>query len=194
MDPHSASQQFPSFPFVFLVADLSGYARSFRHRTDEEMADFLDQYYGMAESVISDADGKIIKFMGDSVLARFVPERVPEAVAAAVTLSTRVEKLATEAGLTLSLGANLHLGTAVETELGQGSSRRVDVVGRSVNQAFLLGRGPGIRISEAVYRKLPSGERTPWEKNRPPAVYVLASGREPYEGRGKTANENATRW
>ena len=194
MDPRSASQQFPSFPFVFLVADLSGYARSFRHRTDEEMAEFLGQYYGIAESVISDAYGKIIKFMGDSVLARFVPGKAAEAVAAAVTLTTRVEKLAAEAGLAVSLGANLHLGTAVEAELGQGSSRRLDVVGRAVNQTFLLGKGPGIRISEAVYRKLPSGERTPWEKNRPPAVYVLASGRQPYEGRGKTANENATRW
>jgi class 3 adenylate cyclase len=194
MDPHDESPQFPSFPFVFLVADLSGYARAFRHQTDEQMAGFLDEYYALAESVISDGGGKVIKFMGDSVLARFVPEEAPVAVAAAVALSTQVERLAEQSGLSVSLGANIHLGTAVEAELGQGSSRRLDVIGRAVNQAFLLGKGPGIRISEAVYRKLPSGERTPWEKNRPPAVYVLASGRPPYEGMGKTANENAIRW
>ena len=66
MAPQSAPRQFSSFPFVFLVADLSGYARAFRHRTDEEMASFLDQYYALAESAVSDAGGKIIKFMGDS--------------------------------------------------------------------------------------------------------------------------------
>ena len=194
MAPQSAPRQFSSFPFVFLVADLSGYARAFRHRTDEEMASFLDRYYALAESAVSDAGGKIIKFMGDSVLARFVPENAAQAVAAAVALSTQVEKLAADEELPMSCGANLHLGTAVEAELGNGPSRQLDVVGRAVNQAFLLGKGPGIRISEAVYRKLPSGERTPWEKNRPPAVYVLASGRPPYEGKGKNPNENAARW
>ena len=194
MAPHSAPRQFSSIPYVFLVADLSGYARAFRHRPDEEIASFLDRYYGLAESVVSDAGGRIIKFMGDSILARFVPENAAQAVAATVALSTQVEELAAGAELPMSFGANLHLGPAVEAELGEGPSRRLDLVGRAVNQAFLLGRGPGIRISEAVYRKLPSGERTPWEKNRPPAVYVLAGGRPPYDGLGKTPNENAARW
>ncbi len=194
MDPHPGSQQFPSFPFVFLVADLSGYARSFSQRGDGEMAGFLDQYYHLAESVISEGGGRIIKFMGDSILARFPAEEATKAVAAAVSLSTQIDRLAEDEGLAMSLGANLHLGSAVEEELGQGPSRRVDLVGRAVNQTFLLGRGPGIRISEPVYRKLPSGERTPWEKNRPPAVYTFASGGQPYEGRGKSPNENAMRW
>ena len=174
MDPHADPQSFSSFPFVFLVADLSGYARAFRERTDEEMAAFLDGYYRLTESVISEGGGKVIKFMGDSVLARFPAEKAPEAVAAAVGLSDQVERFAADKGLPMSVGANLHLGTAVEAEFGQGSRRRLDIVGTAVNQTFLLGRGPGIRISEPVYRKLPSGERTPWEKNRPPAVYTLA--------------------
>ena len=194
MDPHADSQQFPSFSFVFLIADLSGFARSFRQRSDEEMAGFLDLYYRLAESVISERDGRIIKFMGDSILARFPADEAPKAVDAAVSLSTQVNQLADREDLAMSLGANLHLGAAVEAELGQGPSRRIDLVGRAVNQTFLLGRGPGIRISEPVYRKLPSGERTPWEKNRPPAVYTLASGGQLYETRGKSANENAARW
>jgi class 3 adenylate cyclase len=70
-------------------------------------------------------------------------------------------------------GLSVHMGPAVEAELGTGSSRRSDVIGRTVNQTFLMGRGSGIRISEPVYRKLPSGERAPWSKNRPPAVYVV---------------------
>jgi hypothetical protein len=63
-----------------------------------------------------------------------------------------------------------------------------------VNQTFLLGRGAGIRISEPVYRKLPSAERTPWIKNKPPAVYVLEAAGEILGGMGKTAAENAARW
>jgi hypothetical protein len=77
--------------------------------------------------------------------------------------------------LPLALGANVHLASVIEGELGTGSSRRRDVVGRGVNHAFVLGRGPGIRISEPVYRSLPSGARSAWIKHKPPAVYELGT-------------------
>ncbi len=169
---------FPSTPLVIAVVDLTGYAAAFRTHSDADMARFLDWYYGIAETVITGAGGRIIKFIGDSILAVFDPERASQAVAAAVTMETQVLKLATGHHIPVTLGANLHLGPVVEAEFGEGSSRRPDVVGRAVNQTFLLGRGSGIRISEPVYRKLPNEERTRWEKNEPPAVYVLGEGGE----------------
>jgi hypothetical protein len=48
-------------------------------------------------------------------------------------------------------------------------------MGAGVIHVFRMGAGPGVRISEPVYRKLPSGERTPWRKNQPPATYTLES-------------------
>lgn len=179
---------------VFVVADLSGYHRGFRTHSDAEMAAFLDRFYVASEEIVVSFGGRVIKFLGDAVLAAFDEGAGPEAVAATVSLETAVARIAVDSGLDLRLGANIHAGEAVAAELGAGSSRRHDVIGRAVNQTFLLGRGGGIRISERVYRQLPSPDRSPWDKKKPPTVYVLGDGPEPYESLRKTAAENAVRW
>jgi len=187
-------EEFPSSTLVVLVADLAGYALAFRTRSDAEMVRLLDRYYRVAEGVITESGGRVVKFMGDSVLAVYEESDGPIAVAAAVMLEAAVASLSRDLGFQVSLGVNVHLGSVIEAELGSGRTRRPDVFGRTVNQAFLLGRGPGIRISEPVYRKLPSGERTPWTRNRPPAVYGLGDDAGVYEGLRKAASENASRW
>lgn len=187
-------EEYPSTPLVILLVDLAGYAALFRTHSDADMACFLHRYYTVGDQVISDQGGRVVKFIGDSILAVFPQTHAPHAVAAAVTLEVVVARIANKVGLSVTVGANVHMGPAVEAELGRGASRRPDIVGRAVNQTFLLGRGPGIRISEPVYRKLPSAERTPWDKNKPPAVYALGERGEPYAGLRKTAGENALRW
>lgn len=193
MRPDSPPRFHSSRVLVF-VGDLAGYATACRGRTDVEVAEFLDRYYALADRVLSESGGRVVKFMGDAVLAVFPPDHAADAVRAAVALEVVVGRLASELDLPIAAGANLHLGPAVEASLGRGPGARPDVVGRTVNQAFLLGRGPGVRISEPVYRSLPSGERSGWTKNRPPAVYVLGEGGEPYEALRKSAAENALRW
>jgi hypothetical protein len=47
------------------------------------------------------------------------------------------------------------------------------VLGAGVNHVFRMGSGPGIRVSEPVYRKLPSDARAPWTKRRAPATYTF---------------------
>jgi class 3 adenylate cyclase len=190
----SPTEAFTSRTIVLLVADLDGYARAFRSKSDPEMVHFLDRYYGIAEDTIRESGGWIVKFIGDAVLAAFDEQDAARAVSVAVALREQVEQLGWEAGIPVGLGVNLHMGSAVVADLGKGPSRRRDVIGRTVNQTFLLGRGRGIRLSEPVYRKLPSGERTPWTKNKPPAVYILGGSGEPPSGPGKSSTENAARW
>ncbi len=194
MASHPTAAQFPSAPMIILVADLTGYTRGFLSHSDSEMAGFLDRFYRMAEGVIEEQGGKIIKFIGDAVLSVFSPDAATEAVVAALTMRQAAETLADDIGLDFRFGANIHFGEAVATELGAGSSRRHDVIGRTVNQTFLLGGGGGIRLSERVYRKLPSGQRSPWEKRKLPTVYVLDDSGEPYAVFGKSPSENAQRW
>lgn len=45
------------------------------------MAVFLDEYYGLCESIIGRQHGKIVKFMGDVCLAVFAPEYAESALA-----------------------------------------------------------------------------------------------------------------
>jgi hypothetical protein len=79
-------------------------------------------------------------------------------------------------------------------EFGSGPTRAYDVIGRGVNQTFLLGRGTGIRISEPVYRSLPSAARSPWTKHKPPAIYHLAEPGVLLGGLGKDPAANTVRW
>ncbi len=194
MASHPTVAQFPSAPMIILVADLTGYARGFLSHSDAEMASFLDRFYRMADDLIEEHGGRIIKFIGDAVLSVFPPDAASDAVATAVAMRQAAVHLAEDVGLDFSLGANIHFGEVIATKLGTGAGRRYDVIGRTVNQTFLLGRGGGIRLSERVYRKLPSGERSPWEKRKPPAVYVFGESGEPYEALGKSPSENAQRW
>ena len=128
------------------------------------------------------------------MLSIFPPDAASEAVAAANVMQRAIADLTLDIGLDFRLGANVHFGKVIAKEFGTGSSRRYDVIGRAVNQTFLLGRGTGIRLSERVYRKLPSSERSPWDKRKPPAVYVLEDSGEPYAGLGKSPAQNAERW
>jgi class 3 adenylate cyclase len=191
MASRPAVEDFSSSRFIFLVADLTGYHRGSRSHSDEALALFLDRFYGLAERAITAGGGEIVKFMGDAVLAIFPPDRAAGAVAATVTFQREAAKLAADHGLDMALGANLHLGSAVLAELGAGKSRRRDVIGRAVNHTFMLGRGAGIRITEPLYRLLPSGERSPWEKHKPPAVYVLTD--QP-DAAPRIAPGDAVRW
>lgn len=194
MASRTSPEDFSSTKLVVLVADLTNFHRGFRTRTNEEMAAFLDRFFSMSESVITEAGGRIVKFLGDAVLAIFQPEDAARAVAATVTMQTISEEMARQIGLEMKLGANLHAGPVVSAELGSGSSRRFDIIGLVVNQTFMLGGGQGIRLSERMYRMLPSEERSPWDKYKPPAVYVLGESAEPYAVTRSSAAKNIQRW
>ncbi|HUQ40187.1 MAG TPA: hypothetical protein VM030_08505, partial [Acidimicrobiales bacterium] len=121
--------------------------------------------------VVSSHDGEVVKWLGDGCLAVFAADNAPGAVAAARACSDSVRALAQDLALPLELGANVHLCTVADGEFGPQNRR--DVVGAGVIFAFRMGGGAGIRISEPVYRKLPSDQRAVWAKYQPPAVYTL---------------------
>jgi len=159
---------------IIMLIDLAAFAKASQSAGDVKIVAFLQDYYAACDAVLNGKGGTIVKFMGDACLATFPPDTAKEAVEALAELR-RIKRIAAEHQLKLGFGANLHLTSAIETELGTGASRRPDIIGRGVNQTFLLGRAAGIRISEPVYRALPSSMRSPWMKHKPPAVYHLDS-------------------
>jgi class 3 adenylate cyclase len=112
----------------------------------------------------------VVKFVGDGCLAVFEPTDAVRAIDAADALRSRVRELGSAHDVELDLGANIHLSTVAEGEFG--SARIHDVVGMGVVHTFRMGSGAGTRISEPVYRKLPSERRSPWHKHQPPATYT----------------------
>ena len=193
MDTQNPNGLVPTKRIIVLI-DLAGYAKAFQSEGDVKMVAFLQDYYTECEKVIAARGGTIVKFIGDACLAVFLPDQAKSALEAVLELRPTINTIAATYQVSVAPGANLHLTSAIEAEFGTGPSRRRDILGRGVNQTFLLGRGAGIRISEPVYRTLPSVMRSAWSKHKPPAVYHLNGTDGIYEGRGKPPSANASRW
>lgn len=189
-----SSSDFAEIDRLIVLVDLPGSTKAFQARSDLEMAAFLQEFYEACEAAFTASGGTVIKFMGDTCLAVFPPDETTACVDAVDRLRTHVASLDNKYGVPIGMGANLHIARVVEGTFGVGASRRTDVVGRGVNQTFLLGRGSGIRLSEPVYRDLPSDRRTPWRKHKPPAIYVLENADGASEGLEKSPSANAQRW
>jgi adenylate cyclase len=180
---------------VVMAVELAGFTKAFQTRDDVEVARFVDEYYALCERVMTLKRGRIVKFMGDGCLVVFPADAAADALGAALELERALDDLSARHQLRLTLSANLHLAVLVEGSFGAGASRHADIIGRGVNQTFLLGRGPGIRISEPVYRQLPNEARSAWNKHKPPAIYHLTRSPEGVlEGVGKDPGTNTVRW
>jgi adenylate cyclase len=156
---------------VLLTADLAGYARAAAHEDALTIAGFLDRWYHAAAATLRAQGGRIVKFMGDAVLAVFPETSAIAAIDAAAEL--RVQLSALRGTWRVDLSVNVHLAIVADGELGPADDRRYDVLGTGVNHLFLMGGGAGIRISEPVFRQLPTERRDAWSKYRPAATYSL---------------------
>jgi class 3 adenylate cyclase len=154
---------------VIVLFDLARFTHVIADLSLRETAELLDGFYRAAEEVIPDAGGRVVKFVGDGCLAAFDADDVLPALQAVEELAGRVRALGDARGLAMDVGANVHMATVADTALG--SSPTADLIGMGVVHTFRMGGGPGVRISEPVYRKLPSGERSPWAKRQAPALY-----------------------
>jgi len=159
---------------VLSVIDLAGFTRAANRAPALAIAEFLDRYYGACAEAVVSAGGRVVKYMGDACFAVFPEERCADAVAAVVSLSKNTRAFDNSWGL--RFGANVHLGTVAEGELGPPGDRRYDVLGAEVNHLFRMGGGSGIRLSEPVYRQLPNERRGAWHKDKPPATYRMEEG------------------
>jgi class 3 adenylate cyclase len=156
-----------------LTADLAGFARACTNLDALSIAAFLDRWYRQCSPLVTSRGGRVVKFMGDAVLAVFPEEAVLAAVDAASAMRVALGELRADTQWRVDLGANVHLAIVAEGMFGPAEDRRYDVFGSGVNHLFLMGGGPGIRISEPVYRQLPNELRDAWNKQRPPATYTF---------------------
>ena len=155
---------------AIVLVDLARFTHAVAGIDLRAMASLVATFYGAAEEVISSHGGRVVKFVGDGCLAVFEPEDAVRAVDAVEQLRSRVVSIGSDHGAELDVGANVHLSTVAEGDFGLGGT--YDVIGMGVVHTFRMGNGAGTRISEPVYRKLPSDRRAPWRKRQPPATYT----------------------
>lgn len=166
-----AMTTFRETKLVLISASLAGYARATADLEALAVAAFLDDWYRQCAQTIRARGGRVVKFMGDGCLAAFPEDDCVGAIETATELQRTIEGVRSKHQLKVEIGANVHLAVVAEGDFGPDDDRRYDVLGSGVNHLFLMGGGPGIRISEPVYRQLPNDRRGAWKKHRPPASY-----------------------
>jgi len=173
LDMHAPSGRFEERRLVIVLVDLAGFTRAVGHLPVLAIAEIVDWLYTLCGDRVPLYGGRIVHFMGDGFLAVFESESAADAVACVVSLRDDVQTMAVASGLAVEMGANVHLATVATGVFGAMSVPTDDVIGMGVIHTNRMGGGAGIRISEPVYRKLPSDQRTPWRKHQPPATYTL---------------------
>jgi adenylate cyclase len=159
---------------VLFTVDLAGYARASAGMDALAVARLLDDWYRRCARVVAEAGGRLVKFMGDACLATFPEDRALAAVDAAITLRRDLASLCVEHGVRVDLAGRVHTAVVAAGEFGPDDDLRYDVLGSGVNHLFMMGGGPGIRISEPVYRQLPNERRGAWDRQKAPATYSFA--------------------
>lgn len=132
---------------------------------------FLDDFYTLATTHVEAQGGEVLKHMGDSVLALFDEDQCLAAITALTTMRDAFPVICAKRGLTpTDLRSSVHVGEVVVGDFGPNGLR--DALGKAAGVVFNM-EGPGITVSEQVYRKLPSSERSPWKKRSGKVSYYL---------------------
>ena len=165
------SLEFRERALVMVLMDLARFTQVMSELSLRDTAEVLDEFYRVAEDAVGLDGGRVVKFVGDGCLAVFEPDDALAAVDCVGSVAEQVRHLGTSRGVAMDIGANVHLATVAEVRLGAGGVS--ELVGTGVIHVFRMGGGAGVRLSEPVYRKLPSDRRSPWRKRQTPATYTL---------------------
>ena len=130
-----------------LFADVRGSTGIAARTPPEEFSRLLARFYGAAAEAIDECDGIVDKFVGDGVVALFIPgfagsDHAAGAIAAARRL---LEQMGNGADPAIPVGAGVHTGTSFVGSVGEGDARDFTAVGDTVNTAARLAAvaGPG---------------------------------------------------
>lgn len=162
--------------FSIFFADIDRFlaiARRF-----EDPVDLFDLMNGMAAVIIrhiGGTNGRVIKFIGDSVLIVFPGESADEGTRQLLNLRDKIIEYFRERDIKMGLHVGIHYGEAVIGPFGEGHCRSIDVLGESVNKASVLAgrdyRGKFV-ITPQAFRKLRRETRKLFHKYTPPMVYM----------------------
>jgi class 3 adenylate cyclase len=137
---------------IIATADVAGFAKACRGRSDVEVFRMLDRVYGLVGTVIGQAGGTVVKFIGDCALVVFPQDKPDAAVAALRELRAEAQPLWSDFGAPCAVRVKAHIGPVACGPIGP--DRRFDVVGKSVNDLFLMKGNATEEFSEDLKRVL----------------------------------------
>lgn len=139
-----------------LFADVRGSTALAEQTSAEEFSQLIAKFYGTAANVVDERNGIVDKFVGDQVVALFIPgfagaDHASDAIAAAREL---LAKTGHGDGIPwIPVGAGVHTGVAYVGTVGEGDALDFTALGDSVNTAARLASSAGtgeILVSSAA--------------------------------------------
>jgi adenylate cyclase len=126
---------------VLWFSDLTGFTRIADTLPREQLLDLLNAYADCLVGVVHEHDGKVLKFMGDGILAafdgaeRYACGRALDAAEAAATAMARLNRQRSAAGLPVTgFTVALHQGEVLYGNVGSRDRLDFTVIGPAVNE------------------------------------------------------------
>ncbi len=125
----------------FLFADMRGSTSLAEQMPAQEYSKLISRFYGTAADVVDGWDGLVDKFVGDEVVALFVPGFTGDDHASKAVSAARDLVRATRAGdgePWIAVGAAVHTGVAYVGRVGEGDACDFTAVGDAANTTARL--------------------------------------------------------
>jgi adenylate cyclase len=139
-----------------LFADVRGSTALAERTPPQEFSKLMSRFDGTAAKVVDSRDGIVDKFVGDEVIALFIPglagdDHAADAIAAGRELLTETGNAGD--GVWIPVGAGVHTGIAYVGTVGEGDAHDFTALGDAVNTTARLASsaGPGeLLVSSAA--------------------------------------------
>ncbi|HEY8207337.1 MAG TPA: adenylate/guanylate cyclase domain-containing protein [Myxococcaceae bacterium] len=157
---------------LIVFADLTRFTAQAARMEDAELAELMDELYERLHRAVTGAGGRVVKFIGDAMLAVFEPAKADAAVMALLEEKRAVDGWFQRRGIECRLHVKVHLGTVIAGPFGGRGEKRFDVIGKEVNACARL-PNPGFSLSAPAFRALSARGRRAF-KQQAPVVYFPA--------------------
>ena len=156
---------------VVAFFDLTGFLRFSRAHTAVEVFSWLDSYYEFVGDLVSEAGGRVVKFMGDAGLLVYPAEGADGAVVNLFHLKNVGDRWLAEHEASCRQIIKAHVGPVICGPLGTRTEKRFDVISETVNTTAILS-SHGIAITPTLFRRLGASSRKLFKKHTPPVRYI----------------------
>jgi len=121
---------------VVAMADIAGFYKACQEKSDLDTFQMLDKYYFLVNGLVTDAGGKVLKFMGDALLMVYPEDKAKEAVASLGLLKSKAQAIWTEYDEACVVRTKAHVGSVVFGPMGP--SKQLDAIGNALNELFRM--------------------------------------------------------
>jgi class 3 adenylate cyclase len=129
-------------------ADLANYVKLTESWTNGETFTTIAEFAEIVGNLVGDAGGKVIKIIGDAALITFEDSEVVDGVEVLRSLKVEIDRWLKSRGFGSELLIRAHVGRVAVGKIGPRNDKRLDVIGRVVNETAKLKRGPFVTTSQ----------------------------------------------